>query len=447
MPSQTLPAPTPSEKNLRRLFVLRIIAVSGQILAIAAVTYGLGMKLPLNLMGLVILLLAAFNFLTWLRLKNPFPVTDLELLGQLLVDIAALAVLLYASGGSTNPFVSLFLLPLTIAAAILPSRSTWFVTGVTISCYTLLLFYYTPLAHNGSELHLAMMTMEHGMEGHQHSGSGGDFGLHVLGMWFNFLLSASLISFFVVRMADSIRERDGLLASAREAALRNERIIALGTLAAGAAHELGTPLSTMAIVTHELQQDYADNRALSEDLNVLRGQVDNCKSILSNLLDTAGQNRAGNLSRIPVDRYLDSLIDKWQVFRPGIVLTVERIGPSPVPYIAVEATLGQAIINLLNNAADASPDCVEVKETWNDTRLIIDICDHGPGLGPEAMTNAGKPFFTTKPPGQGIGIGLFLANATIERFGGTVRLTNRKDGGACNQINLPLLSNPTEEPS
>ncbi|MBZ0091504.1 MAG: sensor histidine kinase [Sulfuricellaceae bacterium] len=444
--SQKQTASTPSENNLRRLFVLRIIAIVGQIVAIAAVTYGIGMHLPLNLMGPVILLLTAFNFLTWLRLQKPIPVSDLELLGQLLVDIAALTALLYTSGGSTNPFVSLFLLPLTIAAAILPSRPTWFVAAVTVSCYTLLLFYYVPLTHNGSELQMAM-SMEHGMEGHNHPGSGGDFGLHVLGMWFNFLLSASLIAIFVVRMAGSIRERDRLLASAREAALRNERIIALGTLAAGAAHELGTPLSTMAVITHELQQDYADNNELSEDLRLLRSQVDSCKSILSKLLDSAGQNRADELSLVQVDRYLDDLIEKWQIVRPGIALTIQRSGPQPVPQIAVEATLGQAILNLLNNAADASPHCVEIDETWDDKQLFISICDQGTGLGPEAMANAGKPFFTTKPPGQGIGIGLFLANATIERFGGTVRLTNRKDGGACNQISLPLLSTVSPEHS
>ncbi len=444
--SQSLPAPTPSKKNLWRLFILRIIAIVGQIAAISAVTYGVGVNLPLRWLALVILLLIAFDFLTWLRLKNPAPVTDLELLGQLLIDIAALTALLYASGGSTNPFVSLFLLPLTIAAAILPSRATWFVTAVTISCYTLLLFYYVPLAHDGSELHLAM-SMEHGMEGHEHMGSGGDFGLHVLGMWFNFLLSASLIAIFVVRMAGSIRERDRLLASARETDLRNERIIALGTLAAGAAHELGTPLSTMAIITHELQHDYAENDALSEDLRLLRSQVDSCKAILSNLLDAAGQMRAGSLSLVQVDRYLDDLIDKWQIVHPGVALTIERSGPPPIPQIAVEGTLGQAVINLLNNAADASPHCVEINETWNDRRLFIEICDRGPGLGPEAMANAGKPFFTTKPPGRGIGIGLFLANATIERFGGTVQLTNRKGGGACTQISLPLFFTGTYVPS
>ena len=444
--NQTSPASTPSGKNLRRLLTLRIIAIIGQIIVIIAVTYGIGMNLPLALMFTVILLLAVFDFLTWLRLKNPAPVTDLELLGQLLVDIAALAVLLYASGGSTNPFVSLFLLPLTIAAAILPSRHTWLIAAVTISCYTLLLFNYIPLSHHGTELHLAM-SMEHDMTAHNHSGLGGDFGLHVLGMWFNFLLSASLIAFFVVRMAGSIRERDKLLISARETALRDEHIIALGTLAAGAAHELGTPLSTIAVITHELQQDYAENVRLSDDLRILRSQVDSCKSILSGLLAAAGQNRAGSLSLLRVDRYLAELIDRWQIIRPNVALTIAQNGPQPVPQIAVEATLSQAIMNLLNNAADASPHCVEIHETWDERQLIIEICDHGPGLPPEAMANAGKPFFTTKPPGQGIGIGLFLANATIERFGGTVRLYNRNNCGACTELRLPLFTSGTLERS
>lgn len=434
----TLPEISPSRKNLRRLFILRIIAMCGQTTAIVALTYGIGMDLPLRLMATVILLLASFNFLTWLRLRRPVPVTDLELFGQLLVDIAALAILLYASGGSTNPFVSLFLLPLTIAAAILPSLQTWFITAVTVACYTLLLFLYIPLSHNGAELHWAM-SMEHGMQSHNQSGPDGDFGLHVLGMWFNFLLSASLIAFFVVRMAGSLRERDRLLVSARETALRDEHIVALGTLAAGAAHELGTPLSTIAVIVHELQQDHRDNTELNDDLRILRSQVDHCKAILSQLLEAAGQSRSGSITLIRVDHYLDELIDKWQIVRPGVALTVSHAGPQPVPRIAVEATLSQAVMNLLNNAADASPQRVEISETWDGSELVVEIYDHGPGLAPDVIANAGKPFFTTKPPGHGIGIGLFLANATIERFGGTVRLYNRKQGGACTELRLPLI--------
>ncbi len=429
-------AATPANKNLRRLFILRIIAVVGQIIAIFIVTYVIGLRLPLTLMVPVLGFLTAFNFLTWLRLKNPAPVTDLELVGQLLADIVALAVLLYASGGSTNPFVSLFLLPLTIAAAILPPRQTWFIAGITVCCYTTLLFSYEPLVRKGMELH-PLMAMEPGSPAH--GGHAGYFELHVVGMWFNFLLSAVLIAYFVVRMAASIRERDRLLLTAREIALRDEHIIALGTLAAGAAHELGTPLATMAIITHELQQEHGNHNELNEDLRLLRLQIDSCKTILSKLLDTAGQTRSGSLAQVRSDQYLDELIEQWQIIRPGIALIRIENGLSPAPYIATEASLSHAIMNLLNNAADASPDYVEFITSWDERRLSIQICDRGPGLAPDTLASAGQPFFTTKAPGKGTGIGLFLANASIERFGGSVSLSNRAGGGARIEVLLPVL--------
>ncbi len=443
--SHSLPsAVTLSNKNLKRLFILRIIAITGQIVSILTVTYAIGLQLPLTLMLPVLGLLTAFNFFTWLRLKKPSPVADLELVGQLLVDIAALAILLYASGGSTNPFVSLFLLPLTIAAAILPAGLTWFITAVTVCCYTALLFSYEPLMRKRMELH-PWMTMVPGDPAH--TGHAGYFELHVVGMWFNFLLSAGLIAYFIVHMAASIRERDRQLLTARETALRNEHIIALGTLAAGAAHELGTPLSTMAIITHELQRDYGKQTELSEDLQLLRRQIDSCKSILSKLLETAGHTRVGGLAPLPADRYLDGLIEQWQIIRPGVALTRIRSGRFPAPHIAAETTLSQAIMNLLNNAADASPHCVEFHLNWNEHQLSIQICDRGPGLAPEILANAGQPFFTTKAPGKGAGIGLFLANASIERFGGTVSLSNRSGGGACTEVLLPLLPVQHQEPA
>lgn len=391
-----------------------------------AAVRGLGIPLPLVPMAAIIGCLVLVNMLTWLRLKQHWPVTDAELFAQLLIDVSALALLLYFSGGSTNPFVSLFLLPLTITAVALPWAYAWAMTAVTALCYSLLLFYYDPLP-GASAVH-----------DHMHAGHNDTFGLHVLGMWFNFILSAVLISFFAVRIAASLRERDHLLAIAREETLRNERIIALGTLAAGAAHELGTPLSTMAVIAHELQQEHANDPELSGNLAVLRDQVHNCKRILSELLASAGQSRAESSKRQPVDAFLAELMDRWQLMRPGIAAKTEWQGARPAPEILAEQTLSQAIMNLLNNAADASPQDIQVLGKWDEQALSIEIRDRGPGLTPEAAHNAGKPFFTTKAPGQGIGIGLFLANTTIERFGGAVRLFNREGGGATIQVMLPL---------
>lgn len=441
----------PSAKNLQGLFALRNIEIAVQLLAMFVAVRFFGISLPLMPMLAVSGVLALVNFLTLLRLMRSWPVTDVEFAVQLLIDIAALMALLYLSGGSTNPFVSLFLLPLTLAAAALPSRYTWTMAGIALGCYTLLMFFYVPLsampvdvaslgAYYGSPHDIAPEHAGHDMASHS-----GDFSLHVLGMWFNFLLSAGLIAVFVVRMAASLRERDRLLAATREEALRNERIIALGTLAAGAAHELGTPLATMAVVIQELQREHGSNGELSDNLRLLRGQVDNCKTILTKLVASSGEARAEGGGAQALDVYLDDLLAQWQLIRPQINVRVAWHGLQPSPVIFADQTLGQAIINLLNNAADASPQGVEIEGRWDERELAIEIRDRGPGLTPEMANKAGRVFFTTKGPAHGLGLGLFLANATIERFGGKVSMFNREGGGACVRVTLPLSRLATED--
>ncbi len=410
---------SPLSKNLQRLFLLRNIALVAQCLTFALVHWVLEMQLPWTEMVAVAALLAALNLATWVRLRRNWPVSSIEFFAQLLVDVFALSALLYFSGGSTNPFISLYLLPLTIAAAALPWIYTWAMAAITISCYTLLLFYYVPLPHDHSE----------------HTS---EFNLHVSGMWLAFVLSTVLIAWFVVKMGISIRERDKDLAQAREQALRNEQIIALGTLAAGAAHELGTPLATMAVVTGELQKEYPENSEFQNDVRILRDQITHCKRTLTQLLADVGQARAEDGSGQAADHFLQQVLDKWQLMRPMVKFSYRSSGVQPAPQILGAHLLSQSLLNLLNNAADASLDRVEIESSWDQQELLLEILDYGKGLSEEAVQRAGQAFFTSKP-GQGFGIGLFLANANIERFGGSVSLTNRAGGGARTQVRLPLI--------
>jgi two-component system sensor histidine kinase RegB len=410
---------SPLSKNLQRLFLLRNIVIAAQCLTFALAYWVLEMELPWAEMVAVAVMLAILNLVTWIRLRRKWPVSSIEFFAQLLVDVLALSALLYFSGGSTNPFISLYLLPLTIAAAALPWAYTWVMAAITISCYTLLLFYYVPLPHN-------------------HEEHGSEFIMHVSGMWLAFVLSTVLIAWFVVKMGISIRERDKDLALAREQALRNEQIIALGTLAAGAAHELGTPLATMAIVTGELQNEYIENNEFQNNVSILRDQITHCKHTLTQLLADAGQARAEDASGQAVDYFLRQVLDKWQLMRPSVKFTYRGSGVEPAPQILNTQLLSQSILNLLNNAADASLKHIEIEVSWNYQELHLQILDDGEGLSGEAVQRAGQPFFTTKARGHGFGIGLFLANANIERFGGRVRLTNR-EGGACTQVILPLI--------
>lgn len=410
---------SPLSKNLHRLFLLRNIVIAAQCLTFALAHWVLEMELPWSEMVAVAVMLSVLNLATWIRLRRKWPVSNVEFFVQLLVDVFALSALLYFSGGSTNPFISLYLLPLTIAAAALPWAYTWVMAAITISCYTLLLFYYVPLPHD-------------------HEEHNSEFNLHVSGMWLAFVLSTVLIAWFVVKMGISIRERDKDLALAREQALRNEQIIALGTLAAGAAHELGTPLATMAVVTGELQNEHTENSEFQSNIRILRDQITQCKRTLTQLLADAGQARAEDGSGQAVDYFLCQVLDKWQLMRPAVQFTYRGSGVQPAPQILNTQLLSQSILNLLNNAADASLKHIEIEVTWNYEELHLKILDYGEGLTGEAVQRAGQPFFTSKAPGQGFGIGLFLANANIERFGGTVRLTNR-EGGACTQVILPLI--------
>ena len=405
--------------NLRRLVVLRCIALAGQFLAVWIAVSSLHMALPLRPLIGIIAALALFNFLTWLRMRRPWPVGETELFAHLALDVTALTGVLYFSGGSTNPFVILYLLPLALTAAALPAGYAWAMVVVSIACYTLLMFYYIPLPHSHANRD--------------------DFGLHVFGMWLGFLLSAGLIAWFAVRMGETRRSRDRLLARMREDELRNERIVALGTLATGAAHELGTPLSTMAVLAKEMERDAAA-LSMRENLRVLREQIDRCKSILSTLSDSAGASRAEGGRRVPIEVYLTEVVNDWQQMRRGISVQRHFEGPRPSPEIIAEHTLSQAIVNILNNAADSSPDSVEVSARWSEQELVLEISDRGGGLTPAAARAAGQPFFTTKAPGQGLGLGLFLAHATLRRFGGTVRMYNREGCGVCTQLVLPLAN-------
>jgi two-component system, sensor histidine kinase RegB len=401
--------------NLRRLVALRNIALGCQAFVVWAAVVHFRVSLPLHAFVWLVAGMAAVNLLTWLRLQGPWPVAEPELFSQLLLDVAAFTGLMYFGGGPTNPFVTLYLLPLALTAAALPERYTWAMAAITAVCYSALMVWYEPLPFD-------------------HSGHGESaMQLHVFGMWAGFILSDGMIAWFAVRMAKTLRERDRLLAEARERELKHERVLALGTLAAGAAHELGTPLSTMAVLVKDAQ---GGKSLRDETLGVLREQIDRCKQILSSLSAAAGQVRAESGQGQALDEFLESILQKWRAMRPGAVARTTLEGLRPAPRIVAEQTLSQAILNLLNNAADVSPQDIDVSARWADNELTLDIADRGPGFDAEIVAGAGDAVVSTKS--EGLGLGLFLAFTTLQRLGGAVQLLNRADGGALCRLKLPL---------
>ncbi len=419
---------TASAANLRRLAMIRLIFIS---VLLAALIYAYQATQSDIVHPAHLSILAIFSLLTLLtywRLQQPWPVTDIEYFCQLLIDISGLTIVLYFSGGATNPFVSYYLVPLTISAAILPWRFTWIIAGLSLLAYSLMLFFYQPLTD------LQPTT------GHNHH-SNNEFNLHIIGMWFTFALSTGLITYFVVKMANALRQQENEQVTNREHELLDEQILAVATLAAGTAHELGTPLATMTVLLDELEQEQPQESSLSNDLQLLKRQVESCKHILQGLVSTAQTHSHGQKTAILVSGYLQQVINRWQVLRPQASYQLTLSDACHHTEFNVDPTLEQAFNNLLNNAADANPDNIQITADCTAHTARFNIRDHGPGIDLEIAEHIGKPFVSNK--GKGLGLGLFLTHATIKRYGGSIELHNHIEGGTQAELRLPINKRTT----
>ncbi len=429
--------------NLEWLFILRNLMLGGEGLIIFLAINGLNITLPQQQLWLVIASIAAVNVYTWVRLQTDESVTELEIFSQLVIDVLSIAALLYLTGGASNPIIWVFLLPLIITGIMLPQSYAWYMVILTCSAYTILVAHNVPLP--AIEPHMSDPTMISPEIKHQlHIISDRHyFNLHVFGMWFGFVFSAGLVAYFVVELSKSLRDRERHLADARESALRDERVISLGTLAASAAHDMGTPLGTMAILVHELQQDYPAHRYpdLQEKMQIIEEQIARCKKALSVMSASGGEMRAESGYPMNLVEYIDEVLMQWRTHKPAAKLSLV-VNPSIYikSEIIAERTLTHSIINILNNAAEATPadKGLELHTHWDGQFLVLKVRDFGPGLPPALLNFAGKePVVSNK---QGLGVGLFLAYTTINRLGGKIEFYNMDTGGACVQIVLPLIN-------
>jgi len=401
--------------TLWRLVWLRWLLLCGLLAAVLLAPTSLGVPLPTAPLLLVLALLAGFNLAVGSRLRRREPQGALELGLQAAVDLVALGVMLFLSGGAANPLVSLLLLPVASAALVLPAAGAAGVAAGAIALYSLLAVHFVPLP---------IADVERATR------------LHLAGMWLTFVVSVVLIAWLIVRMTASIRARDAALAAAREQALRDERVVAMGALAAGAAHELGTPLATIAVIAGELEYEEGLSTAGRADIAVLRQQLAACKEIVTRLASRAGADRVQGAAAENADRWLDALLGRWRSTRPGAACFLRTAATEGAPKIVVDETLEQGVVNLLNNAANAGGGTIEVVLDWQPTQLTIDILDNGPGFSERVLADAGEaPLSSTT---GGAGIGLLLTRATIDRHGGRLLLSNRPRGGGCARIELPL---------
>jgi len=401
----------------RTLAWLRLCAIAGQSVAVLVCAWWMHLAIPLLPLLLGIGLLAVFAVFAAWRLGQPWPVREWETIGHITVDTLVLGYLLHFTGGASNPFITLLLVPIALGAAALSVRAVLTISLLAASAYLLLLAWYVPLP----------MPMP-GDDG---------FALHVGGMAVNFVITALLLGFFINRLAHALRLQQLEVQRVRERALRDEGILAIATQAAGAAHELNTPLSTMRTLLPELRREHAGDAALADDLELLEGQVDRCRTILREMVAFGKAQLSQEPERLSVAEFIHGCLERFQLLRPEAELTLELDETIAQTVLRTPPGLRHALLNLLNNAADASASshshAVALLVSRDGDWLQLSVRDHGPGFGATGeLTLLG---YSQKQ--SGLGIGLALAEATAERLNGEM-IAGNTDHGAEVCLRLPL---------
>ena len=418
-----------AELTLRWLVGLRWGAVSGQAAALAFAIWVLHAQIPVVPFLAVLLLTVATN-LGVLVLIGPRRQASQKMAGALLtLDTVSLTILLQLSGGASNPFSTLYLVHVTLAAVVLGSRWAWILTGLAVTCYAALFVWYVPvpqlehLAHQAASASLFQLT-------------------HLQAMWVALTVSAILTVTFVVRLASALERQRGEVAAMRERALKAERLAAVTTLAAGAAHELGSPLGTIAVAASELERSLADADAsdlpsLAQDARLICVEVDRCRGVLDRISAEGGEIAGEAVFPVAVHDVVAEAVASL----PAVdAARVDTPPGSAVRAAAPRRALARALRDIVRNALDASPPAGRVSVRLDEAQGIVRIVtlDDGPGIAPEVLVRAGEPFFSTKSPGQGLGLGLFLARSLAESLGGRLHLVPRPEGGTAVTFELPV---------
>lgn len=375
----------------------------------------LKIRVPSSSIFLVAAALTVWNVVSIRRLAVRNDGAAWPLFLELTVDLGAWAAFLYLTGGATNPLISLLLPLIAVGAAVLPARHAWGLALLSIGVYSWLWTHHLPLDLLDSSRAVHW---------------------HLAGMWGTFALSALVIVLYVSRMTSAVRARDRALAAEREVRLRNERIVAIANMAAAAAHELGTPLATMKLLTSAMEDRSCDAEG-TEDISLMHQQIDYCKTILLRFTEVAGRPRANASHAQPAEQWLAGLLDTLQ--SQHLDLVINRDFGNLTAGIVADTSLDHALNNLINNAARVAPDnVVDVSVQQRDQLLELNIADRGKGIPTEVLETLSTPATQRRLPTEGLGIGLMLTIASIEQHGGSLEYMNRAGGGTIARVTLPV---------
>jgi two-component system, sensor histidine kinase RegB len=402
-------------RNLAWLVRLRWFAVASQALTVLVAERLLQEPLATGRLYAIVATTATSNLLCALWLRKRRHVPEGALAALMAFDFGLLTALLHAAGGPSNPFTVLYLVHIALAAVVLRPSYAWALAALAATCFGAL--FALPSSAAGSMRHMH----------HDHAA----MNLHLQGMWVAFAVAAFVIAYFVTRVTHDLEVQRRQAANAQARALRSEKLASLATLAAGAAHELATPLATIAVVAKELERELREGTS-ADDARLIRDEVERCKYILEQMATDAGESAGEAFTHVQasvlVDKSLDGLRERERV---AVQLVTDSALKVPTTVLA------RALRGLVRNALQASSSEVVLRVEEEAGEVAIEVRDHGVGMAPEVLANVGEPFFTTKPTGQGMGLGVFLARALCDRLGGRLELASILGKGTTVRVVLP----------
>jgi two-component system sensor histidine kinase RegB len=417
--------------RLDTILRLRWLAVLGQLAAIFIVAQGLDFEVPVLPCLTVISLSAGLNLVLQM-LYNPMQRLEPRYAAALLaLNIAELAALLFFTGGLQNPFSFLFLAPVLISATALPTRLTISLGVLAAICATALAFFHLPLPWDADEPLVLPQ-------------------IYLLGVWLSILTAIGVTSLYAFQVTEEARKLADALAATELVLTREQHLTQIDGLAAAAAHELGTPLSTIFLIARELEKNVGNTPELADDLKTLREQSQRCREILSKItqLNSAG----APFDRMRLSQLIEEAVAPHRDFGIAIKIRI-AVSTSVEPSMMRNPAVLYGVGNILENAVDFARERVEVNAWWNADSVAISISDDGPGIPPDLLKRIGEPYLSrrrgTDDGGErgGLGLGVFIARTLLERTGAKVVFSNRvfPDHGAVVQIAWPRDSFETAE--
>jgi two-component system sensor histidine kinase RegB len=409
--------------RLRALVLIRWAAVAGQLFTAAVVHWGLGFSLPVLAVSGAIALSALLNLTVSLGRPASARIDDREATVFLAFDVLQLGVLLYLTGGLINPFSLLLLAPVAIGATILSLRSNIALSMLTIVSIALLSIFHQPLPWRGPPFELPE--------------------IYQTGAWAGLTLTTLLVTLYGWRLAEEARQMADALAAAQAALAREQRMSALGALAAAAAHELGSPLSTIAVVAKEMLREVETDDPLREDVELLSAESDRCRAILARLsVDPAG-DVSDAYTLVPLPALIEAAAQSYQ--RDGIAIAFEAgpLGdgvPTTAPIQVRSPEIMQGVGNIVQNAVSFARRDVLIVTRWTAAWSEVEVSDDGPGFSDALLDELGTPFISTRQGEEGhMGLGVFIAKTLLERTGANVTFGNRRGttGGAVVSVRWP----------